>query len=144
MNYSWCFHDKQITNQQITLRIVFIFKTYFPKVRHIFQSHPYLLHIFQDPCFPGSKFFWAHVFKGPGWSGSGSRIQLQVLEVSLWIYMEIILWHRCSPVNLLFNSEHLFIRSPLKDCFCIFKLWFLCFCITSHVLLIMWAFIFFN
>ena len=57
--------------------------------------------------------------------------------------MEITLRHRYSPVNLLHISEHLFIRTPLKDCFCMFKLWFFCFYI-SLILRIMWAFIFFH
>ena len=75
--------------------------------------------------------FWVHVFQGPGLSGSGSRVRVQVLEVALRIYMEIPLWHRCCPANLLPISEHLFIRTPLSDCFCMLKLWFHCFCITE-------------
>ena len=35
-------------------------------------------------------------------------------------FLEIKLRHGCSPVNLLF-SEHLFIRTPLENCFCGFK-----------------------
>ena len=60
---------------------------------------PYFFHIFQDPCFLGSRFFKVHVFQGPGFSGSrffrvqviqgpdysGSRffrVRVQVLEVA--------------------------------------------------------------
>ena len=71
-------------------------------------------------------------------------MRIQVLEVAFGIYMEITLRHRCSPVNLLHISEHLFIKTTLKDWFCRFKLWFLCFCITSLILRIMWAFILFH
>ena len=59
-------------------------------------------------------------------------------------FLEITLPHRCSPVKKwLHISGHHFIRTPLKDCFFMFKLWFLCFCITSTILRIMLAFIFF-
>ena len=33
------------------------------------------------PGFSGSRFFRVQVFQGPGFSGSGSRVQVQVLEV---------------------------------------------------------------
>ena len=90
-------------------------------------------------------FFRVQVFLGPCFSGSRFiRVRVQVLEVALCIYMEITLRHRYSPVNLLYISEHIFIRTPLKDCFCMFKLWFLCFCITSFILRIMWALICFH
>ena len=78
-------------------------------------------------------FFRFQVFKGPDLSGSGSRVQIQVLEVAFCIYMEITLWQRYYPVNLLQISEHPFIRTPLKDCFSMFKLCFLSFCITSLI-----------
>ena len=86
--------------------------------------------------FQGPSFFWVHVFQGPS-RGSGSRFQRQP-------YMEITLRQMCYPINLLLISEHLFIRTPLKDCFCMFKLQFLCFCITLLILRIMWAFLFFH
>ena len=76
-----------------------------------------MLHIFQDSSFLGSKVFWIHVFKGPGFSGSGSSVWVQVLEVALCIYTENTLRHRCSSVNLLHISEHIFIRTPLKGLF---------------------------
>ena len=28
------------------------------------------------PGFSGSRYFWVHVFQGPGFSGSGSRVQV--------------------------------------------------------------------
>ena len=32
-------------------------------------------------------------------------------------FIEIILWHECSPVNLLHIFKQLFLTTPLKDCF---------------------------
>ena len=40
---------------------------------------PYLFHVFQHPCFSGSMFFWVQVFQGSGFSGFGSRVQVQGL-----------------------------------------------------------------
>ena len=51
--------------------------------------------IFQRPRVFGSMFFRVHDFQGQGLSGSGHRIQVQVLEVALCIYMEITLRHVC-------------------------------------------------
>ena len=73
--------------------------------------------VFLGPCFSGFRFFKVQVFKRPGLSGSGSRVRVQVSEVHLCIYIEMTLRRRCSPVNLLRISEHLFIRTTLKDCF---------------------------
>ena len=33
-------------------------------------------------------------------------------------FIEITLWHGCSPVNLLHISEHLFLRTLPDGCFC--------------------------
>ena len=75
--------------------------------------------------------------------GSGPGSESRFLQVTLWIYMEITLRHRCSPINLLHILEHRFIRTPMEDCFCMFKLWFLCFC-NSLILGIIWISIFFH
>ena len=99
------------------------------------------IHVFQGPSFFGFMYFRVQVFKGPRLSGCRSRVKVQVLEVALCIDMEITLRHRCSPVNFLHISEHLFMRIPLKDCLCMFKLWIF---ITSIILHIMWTFIFFH
>ena len=37
-------------------------------------------------------------------------------------YIEIALWHGCSPINLLHFSGQLFLRTSLEDCFCEKKL----------------------
>ena len=60
-----------------------------------FLSAPafFIVQVFQNPDFSGSRFFWDQVFKGPdffwvrvslgpGFSWSGSRIWVQVLEVA--------------------------------------------------------------
>ena len=102
----------------------------------------------REKC-PNTKLFLVCIFLHSAWIGRFHEISVfkpntgkygpektpyldtfhavQVLEIALWIYMEITLRHWCSPVNLLRISEHIFIRTPLKDCFCILKLWFLCF-----------------
>ena len=36
------------------------------------------------PGFSGSRFFRVQVFQGPGFSGSGSRVRVQVLEVAIF------------------------------------------------------------
>ena len=36
------------------------------------------------PCFSGSRFFRVHVFQGPGYSGYGFKVQVQVLEVAFF------------------------------------------------------------
>ena len=72
---------------------------------YVFQGHVFL----GRQCFSGSRSLRVQVFQG---LGPRSRVRVQVLEVALCTYMEIILWHRCSPVTLLSISEHLFIRTP--------------------------------
>ena len=59
---------------QITLSMVFIKHNYLKS--HIFFN-PILI-----PCFSGSMFFWVQVFLAPGFSGSGSRVWVQVLEAA--------------------------------------------------------------
>ena len=67
------------------------------------------IHIFQGPSSfvwvqAWSKFFRVQIFKVPCFSGSVSRVRIQVLEVALCIYMKITLRHKCSPANLLHIS----------------------------------------
>ena len=95
-------------------------ETYF-NATHIYSIFS-RIHVFQGPSFFGFMYFRVQVFKGPRLSGCRSRVKVQVLEVALCIDMEITLRHRCSPVNFLLISEHLFMRIPLKDCLCMFKL----------------------
>ena len=45
---------------------------------------PHLFHVFQDSCISGSTFLRLQVFLGPRFSGSGSRVRVQVLEVALF------------------------------------------------------------
>ena len=46
-------------------------------------SRFFLVHVFLDPGFSGSIFFRIHVQDlGPGFSGSGSKVWVQVLEVA--------------------------------------------------------------
>ena len=57
----------------------------------VFSKHNSLkLDIFFNPicapCFSGSRFFSVHVFQGPGYSGYGFKVHVQVLEVALERY----------------------------------------------------------
>ena len=85
--------------------------------------------VFRGPSFLGSMFSRVQVFKGPGPGFTRSPLHLHGNHTS---------------ICFLHISEHLFIRTALKDCFCMFKLWFLCFCINSLILRIVWAFMFFH
>ena len=167
INHFWSFKDFQFTvellyKEGLTWKIYFRYLwTCKQQINNSLKSDTFLippifiLHTFQDSCLSGSKFFWGHVFQDSGFLGPGfsrsrfSRVQVyqgrvQVLEVTLCNYMEITLRHRHSPVNLLDILERLFIRTSLEDCICMFKLWFLYFCIISLILRTMWAFIFFH
>ena len=37
-------------------------------------------------------------------------------KVALKIFSEVTLCHGCCPVNLLYFSEHIFLRTPLEEC----------------------------
>ena len=62
---------------------------------------------FASSCFPRfswARFFRVQVFQDPGFSGSGSKVQVwvRVLEVANANQLiQITLVHECSPVNLL-------------------------------------------
>ena len=107
---------------------------------HLFYlSSFFLLFVNMFSCRPLEVILWETVLKvcSRFTREDGCR---KVISINLLcIYMEITLCHMCSPVNLLQISGHLFIRTPLKDCFCLFKLWFISFCITSLILRIIWA-----
>ena len=60
--------------------MVFI-KYYFLKSDTYFNPI-YLLQVFQDPGFLGFRFFRVQIFPSPGFSGFGSRVRVQVLEIS--------------------------------------------------------------
>ena len=34
-------------------------------------------------------------------------------------FINVTLWQKCSPVNLLHISKHFFLRTPLAGCYCI-------------------------
>ena len=53
-------------------------------------------------------------FKGEHPCQSGISVKLQRN------FIEITCWHGCSPVNLLHISEHFFLGTPLRGCFCSF------------------------
>ena len=62
------------------------------------------------PCFSGSRFFRFQVFQGPGFSGSGSRVWVQVLEVAVRYAQnqtktEQRQWRRYGVSNV--NIEHI-------------------------------------
>ena len=69
---------------------------------------------------PLKAFLWETVLKISSKLTKEHCSEIVISIKLLCIYMEITLWHRCSPVNLLHISEHLFIRTPLKDCFCLY------------------------
>ena len=48
---------------------------------------------------------------------SRCRIAFQLNWKHTCNFIEITLWHGCSPVNLLHISEHLLLRTPLGGCF---------------------------
>ena len=99
---------------------------------HVFQGPNFFRQYFSRSGFSGSRFIRVWV-QGPGPGLRSSTLYLHGNHSSA---------SRCSPVSLLHISEHLFTRTPLKDCFC--KIWFLCFCITSLALRITLALIFFH
>ena len=108
--------------------------------KHNFDHTEFLLFVTMFRNRPLEVILWETVLKIWSKSEGGHQCRSVTSIKLLCIYMEITLRHRCSLVNLLHVLKDLFIRTPLKVfCFCMFKLWFLCFCITS----LMWTFIFF-
>ena len=93
---------------------------------------PYLFHVFQDPCFQGSRFFRVQVFESPGFPGSGFfrfqgfqgqvfswpgsrffRVWVQVLEVA---FIFFIFGHHVKSYGLIpmISVPHLS-RNKLED-----------------------------
>ena len=86
-----------------------------------------IVQVFQSPGFSGSSFSRVQVFLSPSFSGSrvfqgpgpgsGSRVWVQVLEVALTTLLKphfgmgVLLYICC------IFSEHLFLGTPLDDCF---------------------------
>ena len=84
--------------------------------------------VFQSPCFSGSRFFWVQAFLGRGFSGSGSRVWVLVLEVAVVVSFLIFpFWMRFSTdeitwftlassvsCSLLFVEEYLWEEHFLK------------------------------
>ena len=74
--------------------------------------NPVFIHVFQDPCFPGSMFLKDQVFQGPGFSGSCSKVRIQVLEVTdiKDVYQSIKETFLQEAIQLLFAKKHV----PIK------------------------------
>ena len=75
---------------------------------HVFQGPNFFGQYFSRSGFSGSRFIRVWV-QGPGPGLRSSTLYLHGNHSSA---------SRCSPVSLLHISEHLFTRTPLKDCFC--------------------------
>ena len=49
---------------------------------------------------------------------TGERLCRSAISIKLQSnFIEVALWHKCSPVNLLHIFRNLFLRTPLNDCF---------------------------
>ena len=86
-----------------------LIRTFIEMLNETFQKQP-----------PGGvlKKRWSEIcskFKGE------DSLQRVIPKKLLCNFLEIALWHGCSPLNLLHIFRTAFLRTPLDNCFCFFK-----------------------